>query len=69
MDLHFSQKQRIKRIDEVYNFIKLNQPISISRVMGYFSSIGRQTLQDYVKVLSNSKKIRPNENGLFVTIE
>jgi DeoR/GlpR family transcriptional regulator of sugar metabolism len=58
---------RVERIEQVFEFIHRNQPANISRIMANFPQISRQTLQDYVRVLESSKRIKRNQVGAFLT--
>ena len=67
MKLHKSQQMRMERIEKVFNTVKEKQPISINGLLGSFPEMSRQIIQDYLRVLVATDKIKRNEVGKFVT--
>jgi len=67
MVLHKSQQMRMERIGKVFDVVKEKQPVSINQLLGSFPEMSRQIIQDYLRVLEATEKIKRNEVGKFVT--
>ena len=66
MELHQQQQRRKNRIEELYEFIKSNQPAKVSKISIRFSSVSSKTLKEYLKILFDSNKIKVNQYGQFI---
>ena len=60
-NIHPATKSRLERLEELYNFIKKNNPTTLSKIEGTFVlkwGFTRRKLMEYLYQLSNAGKIK-----------
>lgn len=68
MIIHTQQEKRVERIELIFDFLEKNsgKPVNVEKIFKEFDWISRRTIQDYLKTLLSSGRIKYNQFGWFV---